>query len=54
MKNTQYFNTYGTITTYNRFMTFAQLSQSSTNPEHKEADSIPVRIRTNACIFKNK
>ena len=54
MKNssTQCFNTYGTITTYNRFMTFAQLSQSSTNPEHKEADSIPVSIHINACELK--
>ena len=52
MKNTQYLNTYEKITTYNRFMTFMQLSQSSTNPEHKEADSIPVRIHTHACILK--
>ena len=44
---------YELITTYNLFRTLSQLSQSCTNPEHKEAASIPVSTQTKACILKN-
>ena len=43
---------YELITTYNLFRTLSQWSQSCTNPEHKEAASIPVSTQTKACILK--
>ena len=39
------------ISTYNLLSFFAQLSQSLTAPEHKEAENIPVITNTKACIF---
>ena len=39
------------ISTYNLLSFFAQLSQSLTAPEHKEAESIPVITNTKTCNF---
>ena len=48
-----YNDRYEPITTYNRLMTFAQPSQSFTNPEHNGAASIPVSIHIKPCILNN-
>ena len=49
--NMLFVDRYKAISTYNLLSFFAQLSQSLTAPEQKEAESIPVITNTKACIF---
>ena len=51
IKSIRYVDKHIEIGTYNLLSFFAQLSQSLTAPEHKEAESIAVITNTKACIF---
>ena len=51
IKSIRYVDKHIEISTYNLLSFFAQLSQSLTAPEHKEAESIAVITNTKACIF---